>query len=569
MNIAIPVSNHDKHLLPTFVKVLQHFGGLEEASLCFFTTPSAKAEAHEAAAALNAAVHTFEVDFAGGWPVASGAQFAATVFTIPNIGWNGPWLWMELDMLPVKRGWVQVIRNGYTLCGSPFMGNVVPTAWVEEGKLVVKEDDLMMMGCGVYPANMDRDQRFRPLLSDLVKPADRNPHTPFDFYLRHAMSQAGIANTTLIADMWQTHEYKRTGKGITCKPVPLDKPRRERGGLVPSDAVLVHGCKDGTLAELLLSVAEKVIKDSGGVVSYAKDGSLNCTPGCTQMLVAGSIAALSANPEKAPLLEKMLEVNLLPTAAEVVNQLKQGDADPAKRLPLPLVAYIAEQALEAPAAPATLFGDDTQQRQAAAALVAGEPPHTEESLNAPRPPTATGTFTLPPTPEVGYSILPAPTVTDANGTHTPDVAILKQKPTRTAVVPWAAPRKAEEVILTADEFERLTHAIEAPPAPPPAAVVEAVQLHQSTVAESATGSVLYNPPSETTTGSEPAGTPTLTTDATKQKPMRTAVESLRKSKKGVAVEIARALGVTIGDFAKLLPELGYVIVKGGKLQSTK
>ena len=93
MNIAIPVSAHDKHLLPTFVKVLQHFGGLEEANLCFFTTPSAKAEAHEAAAALNATVHTFEVDFAGGWPVASGAQFAATVFTIPNIGWNGPWLW--------------------------------------------------------------------------------------------------------------------------------------------------------------------------------------------------------------------------------------------------------------------------------------------------------------------------------------------------------------------------------------------------------------------------------------------------------------------------------------------
>jgi len=410
MNIAIPVSNHDKHLLPTFVKVLQHFGGLEEATICFFTTPSAKAEAHEAAAALNATVHTFEVDFAGGWPVASGAQFAATVFTIPNIGWNGPWLWMELDMLPVKRGWVQAIRNGYTLCGSPFMGNVVPTAWVEEGKLVVKEDDLMMMGCGVYPANMDRDQRFRPLLSDLVKPADRNPHTPFDFYLRHAMNQAGIANTTLIADMWQTHEYKRTGKGLTCKPVPLDKPRRERGGLVPPEAVLVHGCKDGTLAELLLGAAEKAIKDSGGVVSYAKDGSLNCTPGCTQMPVASA--------------------------------LQDAFVDPAFE------------------------------------------------------------------PEVRFLDIPAPSI-----------------------------------VLTEAESTTLTQAIEAPPAPPTTAIVEEVQLHREAVTE--------------------------IPDAAKPKITRTAFETMRKSKKGVAIEMAQGLGISLGDFALMLREFGYIIAKGGKLKSTE
>jgi hypothetical protein len=414
MNIAIPVSNHDKHLLPTFVKVLQHFGGLEEATICFFATPSAKAEAHEAAAALNANVHTFEVDFAGGWPVASGAQFAATVFTIPNIGWNGPWLWMELDMLPVKRGWVQAIRNGYTLCGSPFMGNVVPTAWVEEGKLVVKEDDLMMMGCGVYPANMDRDQRFRPLLSDLVKPADRNPHTPFDFYLRHAMNQAGIANTTLIADMWQTHEYKRTGKGITCKPVPLDKPRRERGGLVPPEAVLVHGCKDGTLAELLLGAAEYYVPKE------------RVTP----------------KMELPPLIE------------------------------------------------------------------AGSAPFTE-AVNALSPPD-----TPPPTPAIA---------------------------------------------LTEAESETLTQALEAPPAPPTPAIVEAVQLHRETVTE-------YLPAPTVTDAN---GTHTLDVAILKPKITRTAFEAMRKSKKGVAIEMAQGLGISLGDFAPLLREFGYIIAKGGKLKSTE
>ena len=410
MNIAIPVSSHDKHLLPTFVKVLQHFGGLEEATLCFFTTPSAKAEAHEAANALNASVHTFEVDFAGGWPVASGAQFAATVFTIPNIGWNGPWLWMELDMLPVKHGWIQAIRNGYTLCGSPFMGNVVPTAWVEEGKLVVKEDDLMMMGCGVYPANMDRDQRFRPLLSDLVKPADRNPHTPFDFYLRHAMCQAGIANTTLIADMWQTCEYKKTAKGITCKPVPLDKPRRERGGLVPPEAVLAHGCKDGTLAELLLA---------GGATKSALDVAFE------KFAVRESEAALRNSP-----MAKLLHANIA-----VTDSLSPGVG-------------------------AVVMGQ-------------GSPP----------------------------------------------------------------------IVLTETESTDLTQALEAPPAPPtPAVLVEAGMLDTT-----------YSPPPE----------------PDKPKITRTAVEAMRKSKKGVAFDIAQGLGITLGEFAGMLPKLGYVIAKGGKLKSTE
>jgi hypothetical protein len=395
MNIAIPVSAHDKHLLPQFVKVLQHFGGLEDTPVCFFATPSAKLEAHEAASALNATVHTFEVDFAHGWPVASGMQFAATVFTLPRIGWQGPWLWMELDMLPVKKGWLQSLRNGYAICGKPFMGNVVPTAWAENGKLVVREDDLMMMGCGVYPANMHADERFRPLLADLVKAPPRNPNTPFDFYLRHPMRYAGIANTGLIADMWQTCEYKRTSKGITCQPVKLDKPRRERGGLVPPEAVIVHGCKDGTLAELLLGAAEYHVPKERVAVK--------------EIPVAG--------------VEEVLQTEIIVTDA------------------LP---------------------PDT-------AVVVSPSPAVRES---------------------GFVKSVLPLVTEKADATTPDTTI----------------------VMTEVE--------------------------------------------------QPA------TDAPKPKITRTAVEAMRKSKKDNALQTAQGLGITLGEFAGMLPTLGYVIAKGGKLKST-
>jgi hypothetical protein len=55
----------------------------------------------------------------------------------------------------------------------------------------------------------------------------------------------------------------------------------------------------------------------------------------------------------------------------------------------------------------------------------------------------------------------------------------------------------------------------------------------------------------------------------KPKITRTAVEAMRKSKKGVAFDIAQGLGITLGEFAGMLPKLGYVIAKGGKLKSTE
>lgn len=455
MNIAIPVSAHDKHLLPKFIEVLQHFGGLEDSTICLFATPSAKQEAYDAAAKISAAVHTFEVDFAGGWPIASSTQFAATVFTLPKLGWNAPWLWMELDMLPVQKDWLQTLRRGYTLCGHPFMGNVVPTAWIEDGKLVVHEDDLMMMGCGVYPANMHADERFRPLLTDLIKPAPMNPATPFDFYLRHAMRQAGIADTRLIADMWQTHKYRRTADGIVCEPVPLDKPRRERGGLVPAEAVLVHGCKDSTLAELVLGA--------------------------------------SFNPSKEEL-ERVRQEHIQRMAGKVSGIME--DEDKLKEMSEKLHANIA----------------------------------VTDKL----PPGVGAAIVTPATPSMEV-------VTQVQKTDTPlterekDVVMDGMKNYIGELIDRAYPPTGN-VTLSEEDFE----------AAKAAAIAKTAEKHPVEAKR------------------------VFGTDTLKPKPLnRSAVESARKQNGDNAKKTAAALGLSFADFVKQLPTLGYVIVKGGKLQSTQ
>lgn len=261
MNILIPVSQHDKHLLPDFTAVLQHFGGLNDHKVLFLATPSAKEEAYEAAAALGAEAHVFNMDFQGGWPSACSNHFATAVHHLGRAGNTEPFLWMELDMLPVAKNWPTLLLQEYRRQGQPFLGNWVPTPWNVGGKVVTKDGDNMMMGCGVYPPNMERDERFKPLIADLAKTGARCPRDPFDVYLRWSIKHTGVANTDFIADMWQTKNYRREGDSIVCDAIPQDKPCRPRSGAIPPSAVLVHGCKDGSLARLLLTAdAVKAVK---------------------------------------------------------------------------------------------------------------------------------------------------------------------------------------------------------------------------------------------------------------------------------------------------------------------
>ena len=261
MNILIPVSQSDKHLLPDFTAVLQHFGGLNDHKVLFLATPSAKEETYEAAAALSAEAHVFNMDFQGGWPNACSNHFATAVHHLGRAGNTEPFLWMELDMLPVVKNWPTLLLQEYRRQGQPFLGNWVPTPWVVNGKVTTKDGDNMMMGCGVYPPNMEKDERFKPLIADLAKTGARCPRDPFDVYIRWSIKHTGVANTDFIADMWQTRNYRREGDSIVCDAIPQDKPCRPRSGAIPPSAVLVHGCKDGSLARLLLTAdAVKAVK---------------------------------------------------------------------------------------------------------------------------------------------------------------------------------------------------------------------------------------------------------------------------------------------------------------------
>ena len=260
MKIAIPVSAHDKHLLPDLTDCLLKLGGLEEHPIVFFPTPDAKDATYEHAERLGAETYPLTQDFEGGAPVACNRHFASVVFALAKMGNTDPFLWMELDMLPVKPRWAVALFEDYRYGGTPFRGVLVQTPFDENGKIVFRGNDQMMMGTGIYPPNMERDERIKPLLLDLAKPYTMNPREPFDVYLRWPIRNIGVSHTELISDMWATQNYRSTPQGITCESVKHDRVVRERGGVVSPKALLVHGCKDGTLADIILGRGEKVPK---------------------------------------------------------------------------------------------------------------------------------------------------------------------------------------------------------------------------------------------------------------------------------------------------------------------
>lgn len=263
MKLVIPVSRHDIHALPNLVDTLIHFGGLLDHSCLLFHTPPTLEQVHAQAERLRPHMaevvvvqSLYEPEF--GMPMDGGVLFFGAVFNLGNRLKNQePILWLEVDSSPLVAGWLDLIQNDYRAKGKACYGNIVPLPYIVNDQLVFKPGEEYMMAVGVYPPFMHKDEAIRPLIQDLGNPPSSNPKENLDTYIRGGLKAIGWANSELIADMWNTHEYEMTADGITCKPVPTDKLVRQRGGLVPKTAVLVHGCKDESLRKLVTAGGKK------------------------------------------------------------------------------------------------------------------------------------------------------------------------------------------------------------------------------------------------------------------------------------------------------------------------
>lgn len=265
MNLVIPTSRFDKHLLPDLALVLKKFGPYRGHKLIVFATETATQEA-------NAFVESLRSDFDAvaiehiqlgieGWPIAPNRMFRVMAETIITKYNDAPWLLFEPDCTPVKDGWLQDFDLAYKKSGKPYFGCIVHTRVVKvnpnAGDPPPNEQHLVGGAAATYPANAAARSTLLQSL-DRQMPWSRLPLEPYDVRMRYEIIPHA-AHNDLIAHRWGTVNYQPTADGgFTCENAPDNPPGTNHAFDVPATAAVVHGCKDGSLAALILGQKPKV-----------------------------------------------------------------------------------------------------------------------------------------------------------------------------------------------------------------------------------------------------------------------------------------------------------------------
>lgn len=265
MKIVVPISRADATRLDNWIECIQKYGGMDSHSIHFIPTHSMTTKAYEAAGKLGSVckdvrVSPLDMDNEYGWPKAPNWHWYRTAIIMEEL--SVPWFWMELDCLPVRKGWASEIGSAYASSGSPFLGCIVPTPHKDPSGREVESpegpEDKMMCGCGIYPSNMIarfRDVKQLGILEDFTKGAE-SIENPWDLHLRYVMRRIGMGHTSAIGDHWNTINYRIENSQLICD----SKDNHEMGssvtvrraGVIDPSAVVIHGCKDDSLYRLIM-----------------------------------------------------------------------------------------------------------------------------------------------------------------------------------------------------------------------------------------------------------------------------------------------------------------------------
>lgn len=162
-----------------------------------------------------------------GWPMGPNHAFKMTAFHLGEQKNPHAWLWWEADATPLCRGWLEILSAAYQAAGKPFAGHVV-------------EGMGHMNGVGLYPPDV-RQYSVKALTS--VK-------TPWDVAMKADTAHLTHPLNHLILHYWNIVAGSNYN-GPAGEPLSV-RNRKELKQWITPEAVLLHRCKDGTVAEVLL-----------------------------------------------------------------------------------------------------------------------------------------------------------------------------------------------------------------------------------------------------------------------------------------------------------------------------
>lgn len=251
MNLFIPVSTADAHLLPTMADVITHLGPNHGHSLFVVYEQEVSGTEVEGFCkkmqGLFDAVESIQVTTPRkGWPVGANQMFRETAKVAATKG--EAWYNFELDNTPTRSGWLTTLEKEYHREQKPFMGAVVPTrGFVQRGdELQPQTFGEHMVGTGIFPPGFAAASVKLPYVDRRMMWGDIEP---YDIAIRFETTPFAHP-TALIQHNLRTINYRKEGDQIVCDNDP--KNSQSHAKPVHPQAVVVHGCKDGSLAKLII-----------------------------------------------------------------------------------------------------------------------------------------------------------------------------------------------------------------------------------------------------------------------------------------------------------------------------
>lgn len=261
MLVLIQISHADAHLAKQMGEVLTKLGPYRgHKALITFTQDVSATDAMGLRRVLEPLFDSVEAQqiqtSSKQWPLGSNQSFQASAKLAAQIGL--PWLNLELDCTPTRVGWLDEVAAEYASEGKPFMGAVVPTrgkVLMADGSYEPLTDGTHMVGWGVYPAEFAYRSVKLPTVAVIMR-WGAGSLEPYDLQLRH--ETLNCHNSDLFQHNFRTVNYRlnEDKTQIVCDNAPGNPETANHAKPVDSRAALVHGCKDGSLAQLILSGAQ-------------------------------------------------------------------------------------------------------------------------------------------------------------------------------------------------------------------------------------------------------------------------------------------------------------------------
>lgn len=178
------------------------------------------------------------------------------------------WFNLESDVLPLKSDTFERLSQSYLKGAKPFWGYISDTK-DNSGKV-----HRHMNGAAIYPARKDREGRWYNAGMMLAK------NIPWDVAGMQDMTMCCGAGRDLYTHCFGTRSYVKNGDSYTAVQRLHDGSESTKTIRIPETALLHHGCKDGSLVDLLMGkgFVQETTKNEGRPVDQEIKISISGNP---------------------------------------------------------------------------------------------------------------------------------------------------------------------------------------------------------------------------------------------------------------------------------------------------